>query len=214
MQAKYTAMEWAAMQGGQDIADVNTSPQFDFLQELSEARIYRNASTLDGKDAKDLAKIAYLIFLVIEILRHEDPKYAVQYIKDTMYYDEFKHMRSSATDFHNILSVLNNQSAYPIHADAQISVPLLQVKRYFRNIENDKIEAGLDRDLLIKLENYLRISDPQIKHIRRTVAFWQNASRNEKATASKEIKNLLNSLSHQSDVVVYFRNHNMRESVK
>lgn len=178
----------------------------DFIQELTEARLYRNSSTLDGKPAAELAKIAYIMFLVIEILRHEDKKYAVQYVKDTMYYDEFKHMRGSATDFHNVLSVLNNQEDYPIQPDAQISVPLLQVKRYFRNIENNKVEAGLDRDLLIKLEHYLKISDTQLKHIRRTVAFWTSASNNEKFTVSKELKNLLNSLGHQSDISVYFRN--------
>lgn len=186
-----------------------------FIQELTEARLYRGEQTLEGKKADDLANIAYLMIMMLEILRHEDFKYAQDYARSTLSYSSFDHMRSSATDLYNLLSVLNEQTEYEdrITPNPSISVPALQIKRYLRDLENGRKDPGLDRALFLKIESFFSISSTKLKQIRRSVGQWNDNSITEKSTVRKEIKNILQNVSQQNDIFVHFKNHVQKHEI-
>ncbi len=206
MDNRYTAMEWAAMEGGQEVAKP-AIPAFAFLQELTEARMYRNTSTLSGKKATELAKVAFLMFMMLEILRHEDKSFAKRYSMDSIGYDSFGSLKGSATDLHNVLSVLANQSKYAdkITTDFTIAVPTLQVRKYLRDIENDRKDRGWDRAFFKTLGEFLKITDSDLKEMRIWVADWLQASLTEKRKLRLQIKNLLQATNQQNDLLVHFR---------
>jgi hypothetical protein len=181
----------------------------DFLQELKEARLYRGADTLQGKSADELAKITYAMIMILEILRHEDNKFAKKYVDDTIGYENFSAMRSNATDLHNLLSVLNNQSDYEnkITVNHNISVPVLQIKRWMRDISSGHKDKGLDRTLFMKLESFFKISDSQLKQIRRSVGDWNDTSTNEKSVVRKQIKNFLQGHGQQNDLLIQIKHY-------
>jgi hypothetical protein len=207
MENRYTAAEWAAMEGGQEVAAPATSIKLPFLQELVEARMYRNASTLSGKTAKELARVAYLMFMMLEILRHEDKQFAKRYSVETMWYDNFASMKSTASDLHNVLAVLSNQDKYAgkIKTDATIAVPILQIRKYLRDIENDRKEKGVDRALFKTLSEFLKVSDSDLRELRMYVADWDQTSITEKRKLRLQIKNLLQATNHQNDLLIQFR---------
>lgn len=180
---------------------------FDFIQELNEARLYRGTSTLQGRSAEELAKISFLMIMMLEILRTEDAKFAVKYADQTLQYEQFEAMRTSATDLHNLLAVLNNQDDFEerITVNHNISVPVLQLRRYLRDISNKRKDRGLDRGLFIKLETFFKISDSTIKQIRRFVGDWHDVSNNEKADTRKQIKNMLQGYGQQNDLLIQFK---------
>jgi hypothetical protein len=179
----------------------------DFIQELNEARLYRGASTLEGRSAEELAKITYMMIMMLEILRTEDPTFVKKYVEDTLGYENFESMRSTATDLHNLLAVLNKQDKYAdrIRVNHNISVPVLQLKRYLRDITANQKDRGLDRTLFMKLENFFKISDSQVKQTRRFVGDWADVSPNEKATVRKQIKNFLQAYGQQNDLLIQFK---------
>jgi len=180
---------------------------FDFIQELTESRMFRNQSTLKGKSAETLASVAFLSVMMIEIMRVIDPNYARRYAKETLSYENFTAMRNSASDLHNILTVLNNQTDYEdkITANARISVPVLQLRRYLRDIENGRKDQALDRQLFKTLEDFLSIKNSVYKKIRRNVGDWQLNSEAEKTNIRRTIKNELNQLSLQLDILQHFK---------
>jgi hypothetical protein len=206
MEQKYTALEWAAMEGVQEVAKP-TAPAFSFLQELTEARMYRNTTTLSGKKATELAKVAFLMFMMLEILRHEDKSFAKRYSLDSMWYDNFASLKSSSTDLHNVLSVLANQSKYAdkITTNLSIAVPILQIRKYLRDIENDRKDKGWDRAFFKTLSEFLKITDSDLKEMRIWVGDWLQASATEKRKLRLQIKNLLQATNHQNDLLIHFR---------
>jgi gas vesicle protein len=145
---------------------------------------------------------------MLEIVRAEDSAYAKTYAQNTVTYENFDAMRGNASDLHNILTVLANQSKFDdkITVDLHIAVPVLQIKKYLRDIVAGHKEPGMDRQLFMKLEGYLKISNSQYKNIRRSVGDWKDNSRAEKATVRNEIKNTLMNLSQQNDLFVHFKN--------
>jgi FAD/FMN-containing dehydrogenase len=208
MDNRYTAMEWAAMEGGNEVAPRPVA-KFSFLDELTEAKMYRGRDTLSGKTADDLAKVAYLMIMMLEILRTEDKEFTKSYVRNTMWAENFTAMRSNASDLHNILAVLANQDKFQdkIKVNHNISVPVLQLRRYLRDIEGNRKELSLDRSLFKSLEGFLKISDSACKEVRRTVGDWHSAGDTEKSTIRHQIKNLLQPSNQQNDLLTQFRTH-------
>lgn len=180
---------------------------FDFIQELTEARMFRNRDTLSGKRVEDLATVAFLSIMMIEIMRHIDPNYAKRYARETLSYENFTAMRSSASDLHNVLTVLNNQTDFEgkITPNSRIAVPVLQLRRYLRDLENGRKDRGLDRQLFKTLEDFLAVRNSVYKKIRRNVGDWDLNSEAEKKNIRRTIKNELNRISLQLDILQHFK---------
>jgi hypothetical protein len=206
MEQKYTASEWAAMEGVEEVAKPAT-PAFAFLQELTEARMFRGRDTLKGKTAEELAKVSFLMFMMLEILRKEDAGFAKTYAKQTIWHESFSSMKTNATDLHNLLSVLSNQQKFSdrIVTNFSINVPALQIRRYLRDIDSGLKQQGLDRAFFKTLQEYLKISSSDLKEVRRAVADWRDAGQTEKSTIRYKIKNLLQTTNHQNDLLIHFR---------
>jgi hypothetical protein len=201
MDQQYTTVE-----NEQEIAKT-IAPAFSFLQEIAEARMYRNTTTLSGKKATELAKVAFLMVMMLEILRYEDKSFAKRYSVDSIGYDSFESLKGSATDLHNILAVLANQSKYAnkITTDFNVAVPVLQIRKYLRDIENDRKDKGWDRAFFKTLSEFLKITDSDLKEMRIWVGDWLQASATEKRKLRLQIKNILQATNHQNDLLVHFR---------
>lgn len=182
---------------------------FEFIEELTEARMYKGRDTLHGKTAAELAKVAYLMFMMLEILRTEDAEFAKKYVKETNWAENFSAMRTNLSDLHNLLAVLNNQDKFSdkITVDHSIAVPTLQIRRYMRDIEDNRKQRGLDRSFFKSLEDFLKIGDSQCKEARRAVADWHAAGDTEKGTIRRLIKNVLQPTNQQNDLLTQFRKH-------
>lgn len=179
----------------------------EFIQEMNEAKLFQNRDTLDGKTIKDLASTTYLMILILELLRTEEPKYAKSYANKTMIYDDFNKMRSNTTDLHNIVSILDNQEDYEskIKIDKTVTLPMFGLKRYLRDIQEDRKDPTQDRQLFIKLENQLKISSSTLKNIRRIVADWRSATSTEKRSTRNNIRTEFNKLSWQNDIFLHYK---------
>lgn len=181
----------------------------EFIQEISEARLFKNGETLKGKTATDIGKITFLSIMMLEIIRKSDDKYAREYAKNTRSSNNFAGMNPGKSDLHNLLVVLNHQDKFSskITTDSHIFVPMIQLKHYLNNIEDNRTELDVDRRMLFKkLEDGLLIKDNNLKHIRRAVADWDLTSKNEREIIYTNIKQLANSLAQQNDLFQYFKN--------
>jgi hypothetical protein len=179
----------------------------EFIQEIAEARIYKNGETLKGKTVEDLAKITFLTIMMLEILRHGDSRIASKYANDTQPFQTFNSMRTSASDLHNLCVVMSNQEKFKdkISTNSKISLPELQTRRYLKDVANGRKEIALDRSYFKKLEDYLQIKDNSLKNIRRNVADWELNSQSDRNSTINIIKQLANSLSQQNDLYQLFK---------
>lgn len=181
--------------------------ELEFIQELTEARLFRNRDTLNGRSARNIADICFLALLAMEILRTLDSSYAKKYSNDTLSYGQFKTMRNNATDLHNLLAVLNNQSEYAgkMQPDLTISVPVLQIRRYLRDLDNDRKDKPVDRQFFYKLQSFLKITNGEYKELRRAIVDWRFNSAVEKRNIIRTIKNEFNRMTLQLDLQQHFK---------
>jgi len=179
----------------------------DFIQELTESRMYKGSDTLRGKTAKELARVTYLMILILEILRKEDNKFAQDYAQQTLAYDDFDHMRTNATDLHNLISVLTHQDKYAnrIKEDKTISMPSLQTKRHLRDMIRGVYVKQMVLQYLLTVERFLKIDDSLLKQMRRQVGEWHVLSDREKREVQRKIKSILSSMNQWNDIYTHFK---------
>lgn len=175
---------------------------YEFINGLNETRLFQHRDSLDGKTAKDLSNTTYLMLLVLEILRHENKKFAVNYARKTMVYDDFSKMRSNTSDLHNLISILSHQADYEhtLATDSEISPPVFALKRYFRDIAEGRKDSTQDRQLFLKLESALKVHDSALKSIRRHAVDWASSNETERKAVKNNVRVAFQKLSWQNDL--------------
>ena len=177
----------------------------NFIQELTEGRVFKDGSTVRGKSAESIADLVFLMILTLEVIRHENKKLAKDYADQILKWQEFNSMKSSANDLYNLIAVLDNQDKYDVFIDTNrsIAIPKLQLFRYLRDLVRNTDSHNLDRQFLIALEDFLKVSN--YKSYRRTVGDWTIASPTERQNVVTMLKRELNSKASQTDIYQIFK---------
>ena len=74
MDKRYTALEWALMEGGHEVPPSSDKP-FSFLQDIFESRMTKDDGNSQKLTYSDCCERLYLMLLVLETLRRY-PSYA------------------------------------------------------------------------------------------------------------------------------------------
>lgn len=116
--------------------------KFEFFDELSEARIFRNLSLVDGTSADDLAIIMINMFFALNFIWHEDKSSAVDYARRVMRNPGFDGFRTTQTDMFNAIVLLLNQEQYSdkIVTNYNLSIPEFRIKRILRDMANGRMD--------------------------------------------------------------------------
>lgn len=162
---------------------------FEFLQELSEARLFRNPARMQEIFASELADNFFNAVLALQTLKQNDPKAAQKYAKQTLQSGNIDGWRSSGSDFHNMAFMLKNPDRYQgrMVTDRHVSLPSLQLMGWLRNMAMGRDDKQYDRQFLLKLQKNLAIQSPGLKAARRLVADWEHALPLEKKLAASKI---------------------------
>lgn len=162
---------------------------YEFIKELSEARLFRNPTKFTTKTSmSQMADSFFNAVMGLQILRHTDPKLAQRYAAQTMQ-NNLQGWRSSGSDLHNMAQVLMNPNNFAdkIAMDRVISVPQLQLRTYLRNIAQGKEDANFDRKFLFNLQKGLRVSSPGLKNARRLIGDWSLSTGSERQLAATRV---------------------------
>jgi hypothetical protein len=176
---------------------------FDFIKtELTEARLFPNPGSINGRSASELAHLLFSCMLTLEIMHHKHEANAFSYVQKTMAFKDFDHMRSGGTDLANLIAVMGNQNDYDSEmiTNLKLYAPMLQIKAYFRSFgwySNTQI-----RQFFLQLESDLMIGDSMLRQARRTVTNWELSSELERSMAWSAINREFNRHGSQLDLYV------------
>jgi hypothetical protein len=175
---------------------------FEFIQELSEAKLFRNPTKLKDASVGHLADSFFNAILGLEILKHTDPAAAQKYAKQTLAYGNLNGWRSSGSDLHNIAHLLINNRRYTdkLDIDRVVTVPELQFKTYLKNLAQGKKDPTFDRKFLLNLQKGLGINSAGLKSARRLIGDWPRTLPNEKQLAATRVYMGLQHDLQQSDM--------------
>lgn len=175
-----------------------------FLQSLVEARLFRYESDFSNKKVSYVAKVAYCLFLMCEVLRHYDSEFMKKYAQDTYFYGDFSGVRTYATDLHNVLAVLSNSDLRDkLGKDVSgITVPQFAINRYLRDLTAGVRggEKSLDRQFFYQLQSSFKVNDSDLSTIRRNLVDIDVVSKQEYRDSAERLNRILDNLAIYTDL--------------
>lgn len=163
MDQKYTAKEWAMMQGGHSIESTDT-PLFGFIrEELSESTMYRTHAQIKHTPQNDVRDFAFITLITLWLLFNEDKKdFARDYATKTIQYRDFDQYRRAGTDLFIALHRLVNDG----------SIKERDILNFLNMMSLGQTIVAPETWLL-KLERTLGVSNGTYKMLRRFIADWK-----------------------------------------
>jgi hypothetical protein len=179
---------------------------FEFLQELSEARLFRNPSRMKEMYTGELADNFFNAVLSLEILKKTQPQVAQRYAKQTLQSGSIDGWRSSGSDLHNMAFMLKEQDRYEgrLTKDRHVTLPYLQFMGWLRNMAQGRDDKTFDRQFLLKLQTGLGVESAALRSARRIVADWDHSLTDEhKIAATRVFRGLRHDLQASDMYVPY-----------
>lgn len=162
---------------------------------FSESRLFRSIDKYQLYSLKDIAEFTYIYILALELFRlskdHKD--FAQKYIQNTIRFNNFKSFKFSANDLYHFLFLLLNKDKQERLKDIShdVNIDFLHLRKFLRDIVNNKIDKPFDRKYLFRLEKELGIKDSNLKAARRMIINWIGQQNNDSMKNSAVTKLLL-----------------------
>lgn len=178
---------------------------YEFLQELSEARIFRNPTSIDQAQLSSLADNFFNAAMALQIMRYENPRAAQQYAQRTLS-GGLDGWRSSGSDFNNMAQILMNQDRYSdrVIIDRSVSVPRMQLLGWLRNIAQGRENSEYDQRFFLAMQRQLNVRSSGLRAARRLISDWSRALPDERRLATTRIHNVLRRELGNSDLFAPF----------
>lgn len=172
---------------------IEASKSFDFIGSLTESNLIRSKQSFSHFTGRDIAELAFLYLLTLEILRHH-VKYvdvAKRYASQTMRYGSFAHFYAGGNDLYQMLHVLlgeDRAEAVSHLKDTKSSIKFLQnvtlddrrTRDYLKAVARGSISRSTVTSYLLHAELKLKISVSNYRSMRRLISDWPDLSEHER----------------------------------
>lgn len=212
MSEKFTALEWAAMEGGHSVAP--KEEPFSFLKDLHESRMTKDNGNSKKLTYTDCGERMYLTLLVLETMRqYPDFKgYVQRYCKKTAGFETYRVYRIMGTDLYNFIYFLVGDSGAqdklkdPESAKqmrAKTKLPTAAINRYINALALGKEPTEVS-NLLIAIEGALNVTNTDYKAIRRNLSNFKGLTKAEKRLVSTRLIFAVRAKLRSSDIIEDF----------
>jgi len=175
-----------------------------FIKDLYESKALRNQRGLGKMNAEEVAENVYMNILSLQAMRHDPSsmRLAQDYAKKTMMNSGFDNIRTSATDLHNWVAVLNQPERYidTIGSVGRSTMPVMQLRQYLRHVASGKLNPNFDKQFLMQLERGLGIRNAQYSATRRLLSDWNRLYGSERKLGTTRLLQAIRAKSSRSDL--------------
>ena len=183
----------------------------DFIKELEEARLTRNASNVKSLTYSDCCERAYLTLLILELLRNypKSKRQAQLYATKTLEKDDYSQFRAFGTDLYNFLYfIMGDEDAFKRLRDPgsakrlrqNTTLPHLSLNRYLRALKSNTTPSNVQA-FLMQLESALHISNTDYKLVRRNIGNFQRLSPKDKQDVATKLLFAARAKLRSSDII-------------
>ena len=212
MTDKYTAAEWAAMEGGHDITPAES--KFSFLQELHESRMTKDNGNSQKLTYTDCGERMYLTLLALETMRQfpDFKSYVERYAKKTSGFETFKYYRIMGTDLYNFIYFLvGDAGAQTKLKDPEAAallkqktnLPTADINRYIRSLANGTEPTSVS-SMFLRIESAINVTNADYKAVRRAVMDWAKQNRQDKRLIATRLIFAVRAKLRSSDIIEDF----------
>jgi hypothetical protein len=211
MTEKFTAAQWAEMEGGHEVTPSKES--FSFLKDIHEARMTKDNGSSQKLTYTDCGERTYLTLLTLETMRqYPDFKgYVQRYCKKTAGFELYKYYRIMGTDLYNFIYFLVGDGAQKKLKDPEAALrlkektkfPTLAVNRYINALARG-VDPTQVSQMFINLESALNITNSDYKAIRRNLVDFRKLTKAEKRLISTRLIFAVRAKLRSSDIIEDF----------
>ena len=163
---------------------------FEFLNDLTEARMTRNSNNQRMLTYTDCKERAYLIILMMQVMRYYRTyrETVGHYAHKTVMYREYNKMRVDGSDLYNLIYFITGDEKAlgklkdPGSAAKERQKTLISVGNlngYLRRMKRLESPANIDDKDLFQLERELNITNSDYKTLRRRISTYGTDTRKE-----------------------------------
>lgn len=203
---KFTAAEWAAMEGGHSI----DSEGLSFMQELSEAKMFKTREQISKQGARVLADHLFVSILSLYIMSN-DYKYAPvakKYAQRTIGLGNFNNPSPSGTDLYQTIYSIQRPELFKGDADdmllGKINLDTRKITQFLKALQSGQSVDNLMPTFLYKLERDLKIQDPKLRAARRLTQDWNKLSTQQQQLAASQLMKHFRLDARRSDLMPLF----------
>ena len=213
MTDKFTAAQWAEIEGGHEVTP-SKEESYSFLRDLHESRMTKDNGNAKKLTYTDCGERAYLTLLALETMRqYPDFKaYVQRYAKKTAGFEQYKMYRIMGTDLYNFTYFLvgdsgaqdklkDPESAKRMRASTKL--PTSAINRYINAIAQGKTPVQVN-NLFQAIESALKVSNSDYKAIRRNLMNFARLTKAEKRLISTRLIYAVRAKLRSSDIIEDF----------
>ena len=213
MTDKFTAAQWAEIEGGHEVTPVQEE-SYSFLRDLHESRMTKDNGNAKKLTYTDCGERMYLTLLALETMRqYPDFKaYVQRYAKKTTGFDTYKMYRLMGTDLYNFTYFLvGNSNAQDKLKDpesakrmrAKTKIPTAAINRYINSVAQGKLPVQVS-NMFQAIESAIGISNSDYKSIRRNLVNFARLTKAEKRLISTRLIFAVRAKLRSSDIIEDF----------
>jgi hypothetical protein len=213
MTEKFTAAQWAELEGGHEVTPVQEE-SYSFLRDLQESRMTKDNGNAKKLTYTDCGERLYLTLLALETMRqYPDFKaYVQRYAKKTSGFEQYKMYRIMGTDLYNFTYFLvgdsgaqdklkDPESAKRMRASTKL--PTSAINRYINAIAQGKTPVQIS-NMFQAIETAVKITNSDYKLIRRNLMNFARLTKAEKRLISTRLIFAVRAKLRSSDIIEDF----------
>ena len=182
MEQKYTASEWAQIEGGHTV-ETSVKSQYSFVRDLNESKMFRTRQQATSTNTRDMADFAFLNILTLYILynEYEYAPLAKNYAAETIKYRNFDTYRQSANDLYVALNnIKSGNSAADRIQVAKLNIPDVKLRQFLVQMSQGQPIKNAP-SFMLQLERGMDIQESNYRSIRRLVQEWPTLTNAQKS---------------------------------
>ena len=212
MTEKFTAAQWAEIEGGHEMTA--SEQPFSFIKDIHESRMTKDNGNSQKLTYTDCGERMYLTLLALETMRqYPDFKaYVQRYCKKTAGFELYKYYRVMGTDLYNFTYFLvGNGPAQDKLKDpeaakrmrATTKIPLPAINRYINSLAQGKTPVQVN-SMFMAIEAAVKITNSDYKAIRRNLTNFARLTKAEKRLISTRLIFAVRAKLRSSDIIEDF----------
>jgi len=213
MTEKFTAAQWAEIEGGHEVTPAKEE-LFSFLKDIHESRMTKDNGNAKKLTYTDCGERTYLTLLALETMRQypDFRDYVQRYCKKTAGFELYKTYRIMGTDLYNFIYFLvGDGSAQDKLKDpesakrlkAKTKLPTSAINRYINALAQGKQPVQIN-SMFMAIEGAINVTNSDYKAIRRNLANFTRLTKAEKRLISTRLIFAVRAKLRSSDIIEDF----------
>ena len=207
---KYTASEWAQIEGGHTVEPVKEG--LTFMQSLGEARMFKTREQISHAGARSVTDHLFVSLLSLYAMS-QDYNYAPvakEYARRTNQLGSYNNPSPSGTDLYQTIFSVKRPDLMPGEKSEmlmnKVNINDAKVKGFLNKIKMGTITPADASTFLLKMERDLKIQDPKLRAARRLTQDWHKLSTAQRQLVGTQIMKYFRLNARRSDMMPLFVN--------